>query len=89
MTEFQCQGLELDMTIVGWGTDFILENAKWTDRLARGYRRAPKDAFVLRRNSYRVLLTRGRDGMILFVPPIDRLNETYQFLLSCGFKSLD
>ena len=89
VTEFQCQGLELDMAIVGWGTDFILENAKWTNQLARGYRRAPKDAFVLRRNSYRVLLTRGRDGMILFVPPIDRLNETYQFLLSCGFKTLD
>jgi len=88
-TEFQCQGLELDMTIVGWGTDFIRNDGTWSNIFSRGYRRQPVDKFALRKNSYRVLLTRARDGMILFIPPIDQLDETYDYLQSVGFSVLE
>jgi hypothetical protein len=42
----------------------------------------------LRRNVYRVLLTRGRDGTVVFVPPDPWLDETYAFLREAGFKEL-
>ena len=64
VTEFGCQGLELDMPIVCWGDDFYRSNGAWEARKKRTaylYR----DPFQLRLNSYRVLLTRGRDGLIV------------------------
>lgn len=90
ITEFDCQGLELEMAIVGWGTDFIRENNQWTDRLAKGYRpkgiTKPKNPFQMRVNAYRVLLTRGRDGLIVYIPSeLEELNETYKYLLKSGF----
>lgn len=92
VTEFGCQGLELEMPIVAWGTDFFRENGQWTDRKAAGYRpkgRAkPVDPFQMRINTYRVLLTRGRDGTIVFVPELTDLNETWEHLLACGFREL-
>jgi hypothetical protein len=43
------------------------------------------DALQLRRNAYRVLLTRGREGVILCVPEAMReLDETYAFLVAAG-----
>lgn len=65
VTEFQCQGLELDMPIVCWGDDLGWEAGRWT---SRRWTRAARDSHKLRLNSYRVLLTRGRDGVIVFVP---------------------
>ena len=43
---------------------------------------------TLRLNSYRVLLTRGRDGFIIFVPPDPFLDSTYQVLLQAGVRDL-
>ena len=37
----------------------------------------------------RVLLTRARDGVVVFVPPLPVLHETYEYLLGAGFRSLD
>jgi hypothetical protein len=39
-------------------------------------------------NAYRVLLTRGREGTIVFVPPDRLLDETWDHLLACGFREL-
>lgn len=92
VTEFGCQGLELDMALVAWGTDLIRENGEWTIRKARNYRQtgrtAVRDPFQMRLNAYRVLLTRGRDGVIVFVPLLDELDETFAFLQGSGFKLL-
>src|SRR5262249_26223730 len=70
VTEFGAQGLELDATLLAWGTDFMLRDARWTNERARGYRRGAnvRDPFQLRVNAYRVLLTRGRDVCVVFVP---------------------
>ncbi|MBE3032418.1 MAG: DUF2075 domain-containing protein [Actinobacteria bacterium] len=35
-----------------------------------------RDPFQLRVNAYRVLLTRGRDGAVIFVPPLAELDAT-------------
>jgi len=92
MTEFGCQGLELEMALLAWGTDLIREGGQWTDHKAKRYRHRgrtkPVDPFQIRLNAYCVLLTRGRDGTIIFVPPLEELDETWRFLLAAGFREL-
>lgn len=90
VTEFGAQGLELDGVLLAWGTDFIREGARWSNRLAKRYLnpRRIRDAFQLRKNAYRVLLTRGRDGTVVFVPAIPLLDETYAFLVQAGFRPI-
>lgn len=91
VTEFQAQGLELDAVLLAWGTDLVRTNGKWSNSLARGYKRGAKvrDPFRLRVNAYRVLLTRGRDGAVVYVPGLPELDETYDYLLGCGFHLLE
>ena len=86
VTEFAIQGLELDMPIIGWETDMIWNGTDWEK--FRKNEPEDSDANTYRRNSYRVLLTRGRDGFIVFVPPVERLNNVYDLLLSAGIKKL-
>jgi hypothetical protein len=88
-TEFSSQGLELDLAILAWGTDFIRDGQRWSCDNSRGTRGKVKDAFQLRTNVYRVLLTRGRDGTVVFVPPDPRLDQTYQFLVESGMRAGD
>ncbi len=81
--EFHCQGLELDLPIVCWGDDFWWQE-KW---MMRPVRPNPlvHDPFLFRRNTYRVLLTRGREGLVIFVPPDDvRMEATAKRLIRCG-----
>jgi hypothetical protein len=78
-TEFQAQGLDLDWTIVTWvadlrwcGSDWSFHSfrgAKWTD-LKKSERRQYLN------NTYRVLLTRARQGMVIFVPPGAKRDRT-------------
>lgn len=93
MTEFGCQGLELEMALLAWGTDLMREAGAWTARLARRYghrgRTKAIDPFQMRLNAYRVLLTRGRDGTLVFVPPLPELDETWAYLRASGFRELD
>ena len=84
-TEFQCQGLELDFPIVGWDTDLVWTGNAWESKAGRS---SAKDPHQLRINSYRVLLTRGRDGMIIFVPPVADLDSSYEALISAGCDPL-
>jgi DUF2075 family protein len=90
ITEFQAQGLELDFSIVCWGSDLIRQGGVWSDQFSRKFKKGSKvrDAFQLRVNSYRVLLTRGRDGMVVFVPSLDKLDGTYAHLKAAGLIEL-
>ena len=47
-----------------------------------------KDPHQLRVNSYRVLLTRGRDGFIVFVPDEIGMRLTYEALKGAGVREL-
>lgn len=91
VTEFGAQGLELDAVLLAWGTDFIRENGDWTIKKARRYQQVSRirNPRQLRINAYRVLLTRGRDGTVVFIPPLPELSETKNYLIQSGFLSLD
>ncbi len=88
VTEFGCQGLELDMAIVAWGNDFTWTGKSWELRKMRT--RIPQvDPHQLRLNSYRVLLTRSREGIIVFIPPITEFDLTEHAFLAGGARILD
>jgi hypothetical protein len=88
-TEFDVQGLELDLAILGWGSDYARRDGSWRVERLRRPRRKPVDLVGLRRNVYRVLLTRGRDGTIVFVPRDPWLDETYAYLRERGLRDLE
>ena len=89
VTEFGAQGLELDAVLLAWGTDFVLQDGRWSNEGARRYRTPrPADPWQLRANAYRVLLTRGRDAHVVFVPELSCLDETYTYLVAAGFRPL-
>jgi DUF2075 family protein len=85
-TEFACQGLELDFPILAWGTDLSWYNEEWHS--PRQTRSTAHNPHMLRLNSYRVLLSRGRNGFVVFVSPEPRMDETYEALLAAGLKYL-
>jgi hypothetical protein len=103
-TEFEIQGLELDWIGVCWGGDFVWDDsAGWQLRTFRPgpnnrwLRIKNSDKRTFRRNAYRVLLTRARQGMIVFIPQgsakdpsrsPDEFNQTAEYLLKCGVTPL-
>lgn len=72
-TEFECQGLELDWVGLCWGGDLVpSEDGKhWIYRKFHGskwkYCRSLEEQSFMK-NRYRVLLTRARSGMVIWVP---------------------
>lgn len=97
VTEFQVQGLELDWACVAWDADFRYSEVGWHHFSFVGDRwnrvRKPERQVYLK-NSYRVLLTRARQGMVIVVPPSDvedltRTSEfydsTFEYLQGIGF----
>lgn len=88
-TEFQCQGLDLDSTIVCWGNDLAWDNTLGEWKIKPVTLEPPiPNPNEMRLNKYRVILTRARDGMTIFVPPDRSLTATYQFLIACGAAPL-
>ena len=99
-TEFDIQGLELDWTILGWDADLRYNGNSWEYYSFTGSRwnkigKEEKIKYLL--NSYRVLLTRARQGMIIYVPVGDEKDETslpefynytYEYLKSIGIEEL-
>jgi hypothetical protein len=78
-TEFQVQGLELDWTCVTWDADLRFNGKSWNYRDFRGSSWCKINKLELRnylRNAYRVLLTRARQGMVVFVPPGNADDQT-------------
>ena len=79
------------MSLLAWGTDLVRNNNNWTidnSRQYRGGRVEAKNPKQMRINAYRVLLTRGRDGTVIYVPELNSLNETYEYLFKCGIPEL-
>lgn len=95
-TEYQIQGLELDWICVTWDADLRFSSGEWQHRSfnAKGWRRikaADRRRYLV--NAYRVLLTRARQGMVIFVPPgssddptrlPEFYDETYAYLRKVG-----
>ena len=73
-TEFQVQGLELDWACVNWDADLRRVGDSWSCHSFVGSKWQAVNKSVRRQyllNAYRVLLTRARQGMVIFVPPGD------------------
>lgn len=99
-TEFDVQGLELDFSLVAWDADFRYHEGAWQARQFRGATWIKHDGaeqFRYRKNTYRVLLTRARQGMVLFIPRGDAADDTrlpqyydgtYKYLRSLGIPDL-
>ena len=101
-SEFKVQGLEVDWAIVCWDADLRRNEKKWDYYSFRGTNWMHRNKEEQKRyllNSYRVLLTRARQGMVLFVPKgVDEeedstrnheyYDEIYDYLCSCGIKEL-
>ncbi len=102
-TEFEIQGLELDWIGVCWGGDFIRSEGGWRLRAFRHGRHSKwsdiqsDDKRIYRKNAYRVLLTRARQGMVIYIPrgqPDDptclplEFDATAQYLFKCGVTAL-
>lgn len=71
MSEFGCQGLELDYVGLCWGGDLIWREDEWTPRQMRAPRwqvLRDEEKRRFRLNAYRVLLTRARAGTVIYVP---------------------
>jgi hypothetical protein len=95
-TEFDVQGLELDWTCVSWDADLRHDGTQWLRKSFRGAKWQTvndEDSRRYLKNAYRVLLTRARQGMVIFVPEGSsedetRLpsfyDETFNYLLTLG-----
>jgi len=99
-TEFQIQGLELDWTCVTWDADLRSTADGWAYHSFRGdrweqVRQAERRRYLL--NAYRVLLTRARQDMVIFIPPglpsdptrpPEFYDHTYEYLRRSGVEAL-
>lgn len=99
-TEFDIQGLEIDRTCLIWGANFHLKNNEWQYQNFKGTKwqnikqEVSKDYL---KNTYRVLLTRARQGMIIYIPegseidhtrPKSFYDGTYNYLKEIGMVEL-
>lgn len=100
VTEFAVQGLELDYTIVAWDADLRFTQGQWSYNRFSGSKwqvlhDTEKQLYL--KNAYRVLLTRARQGMAIFVPNGSDNDATrvpeyydgiYHYLHSLGINEL-
>ncbi len=102
-TEFEIQGLELDHVGLCWGGDFLWSRGdqRWRFQTFVGTKwreigvHHPASQFI--RNKYRVLITRARQSVVLWVPRGDasdptntpeRFDETTEILLQAGARQV-
>ncbi|MHB8835519.1 MAG: DUF2075 domain-containing protein [Candidatus Methylomirabilia bacterium] len=100
-TEFQMQGLELDWVCVTWDGDLRFGETEWNYHSFRGatwcnIRKLERQIYL--RNAYRVLLTRARQGMVIFIPPGNTddptrnptfYDSTFNYLAGLGIPVLE
>ncbi|MGG5818293.1 DNA/RNA helicase domain-containing protein [Falsiroseomonas sp. HW251] len=78
-TEYDCQGLELDVVGLAWGGDMLWRQG-WEQRRFAGtawqtVRNAEERRHIL--NTYRVLLTRARYETVIWVPRGSRAGDSF------------
>jgi hypothetical protein len=99
-TEFDIQGLELDWTCIAWDGDLYYHNNKWNFRKFKGTKWQSINSIDITNyliNSYRVLLTRARQGMVIYIPkgnnedltrPEYIYDGTFNFFKSIGIEEI-
>ena len=97
--QYQVQGLELDYTLVCWDGDLRRGPGGWSAWKMSGSGWQRDKGLNIAKNGYRVLLTRARKGMVVFVPIGDvsgedttrstsMYDEIANYLISCGARTL-
>ena len=97
--QYQIQGLEIDFPIVCWDADLRRDGGDWTAYKLHGSDWRKDKCLDVAKNGYRVLLTRARQGMVIFVPQGDTSGEdvtrniefydgVWKFLKECGAQDL-
>jgi len=99
-TEFDIQGLEIDYSCIAWGANFHIKNNIWKHQSFRGTKWMNINQEVSKsylKNTYRVLMTRARQGMVIFLPigsdldhtrPNNFYDETWNYFKEIGLKEL-
>ena len=99
-TEFDIQGLEIDWTCLAWGANFHIKNGEWKYQKFKGTRWMNINQDISKeylKNTYRVLLTRARQGMVIFIPTGSEIdltrsnefyNETWDYMKQIGIEEL-
>ena len=99
-TEFQVQGLEIDWAVVAWDADFRYSEQGWKQYQFRGSKWMNINKDEIRRyqiNAYRVILTRARRGMVIYIPEgnnedhtrkCEFYNSTYNYFKQIGIKEI-
>jgi hypothetical protein len=93
--QYQVQGLELDYTVVCWDGDLRRSAIGWHAWKMSGSNWQKDKELGIATNGYRVLLTRARKGMIVFIPrgdptgedetrPPAMYDDIANYLISCG-----
>jgi len=99
-TEFDIQGLEIDWVCLAWDINYYFKDGKWNCQYFSGTKwqniHNENDKTYLQ-NAYRVLLTRARQGLIIYIPEGDDLDHTrpkelydatFNYFQSCGIQTL-
>lgn len=105
MSEFELQGLELDVVGLLWGGDLLFPHGTPQVRRFKGTRwelvrarEGSADTERLTINKYRVLMTRYRKGMAIWVPKgisgdhtcdEGELRTVFDHLIACGARALE
>ena len=99
-TEFDIQGLEIDWSCLAWGANFYIENNTWNYQNFKGSKWQNINQNISKdylKNTYRVLLTRARQGMVIYIPkgseidhtrPESFYNGTWEYLKEIGIKEI-
>lgn len=99
-TEFDIQGLELDWAIVCWDANMRFNNGifEYYDFRGSSWNTIHKEENLLyRKNAYRVLMTRARQGFIIFIPHGNSKDDTslpqfyegiYKYFISLGIEEV-
>ncbi len=101
--QFNIQGLELDHVLLCWDIDLRRHESKWSCHDIIGSKWSSRNhlsrELESRINSYRVLLTRSRSSLTIYVPygdldsqdktrPSKEYDRVYNYLISCGAEPI-
>ena len=103
-SEFETQGLEVDYALIAWDADLRIESNQWafyqmSNRLSppNWSRIRSENNRIYLKNAYRVLLTRARQGFVIYVPygnneDVTRnpcfYDETFEYLKGIGIEEI-
>lgn len=100
-SEFEIQGLEIDYAVVAWEGDYRFNGRNFTfNRFYGGKWQNVNDPMRKKylKNAYRVLLTRARQGFVIYISKgnpedvtrkAEYYDETYNYLKGIGIKELN